>query len=228
MQLIETETGRREPAGKRSPGSTSPARRGAGVSPAASRSFAARLRGLRQSVWLPLMAKALGLLAGMLALAAIGASSLAKGSGVRVAAPAQPGVGVATAALAATSHAATPHAPERPANAPPTTERSASDAGAEPSDAGAEPSDAGAEPGDAGAPPAALTPDGKVILNLAGISELRRLPGIGAKRAEAILALRAKLGGRFKRLTDLLRVKGIGTKGLKKIEANAVLDAPKA
>jgi competence protein ComEA len=226
MQLIETETGRREPAGKRSPGSTSPARRGAGVSPAASRSFAARLRGLKKSVWLPLVAKALGLLAGMLALAAIGASSLANGAGVRVAASAWPGDGVATAAAAATPraatpHAATPHAPQPPISAQSTSERSAGDAGAEPSDAGAEPSDAGT-------PSGALTPDGKVILNLAGIAELRRLPGIGAKRAEAILALRAKLGGRFKRITDLLRVKGIGTKGLKKIEANAVLDAPKA
>jgi competence protein ComEA len=84
-------------------------------------------------------------------------------------------------------------------------------------------SDAGS---DAGAmPPAALTPDGKVVLNRAGIDEIRRIPGIGAKRAQAILDLRAKLGGRFKRLSDLLRVKGIGPKSLKKMEAHVVLDA---
>src|SRR6185295_4539739 len=88
-----------------------------------------------------------------------------------------------------------------------------------------EASDAGA-PDDAGATPG-LTADGKVILNLAGASDLRRLPGVGPKRAEAILALRAKLGGRFKRITDLLRVKGIGPKSIKKIEARAVLDATK-
>jgi len=82
MQLIETQTGPREHAGKRSRGSTSPARRGGEAIPVAPRSLAARLGRLRSSVWLPLVAKAVGLLAGMLALAAIGASSLANGPGV--------------------------------------------------------------------------------------------------------------------------------------------------
>ena len=210
MQLIETQTGPREHAGKRSRGSTSPARRGGEAIPVAPRSLAARLGRLRSSVWLPLVAKAVGLLAGMLALAAIGASSLANGPGVPLAPSAQHALGMA-AGMA-------PAGTSKPATAP----AAASVASAEPA------TDAGTEPSDAGAPSAALTPDGKVILNLAGVSELRRLPGVGPKRAEAILVLRAKLGGRFKRITDLLRVKGIGTKGLKKIEAAAVLDAPKA
>src|ERR1700690_1256012 len=39
---------------------------------------------------------------------------------------------------------------------------------------------------------------------------LRPLPGIGEKRADAILALRMRLGGRFRSVEDLLKVKGIG------------------
>jgi DNA uptake protein ComE-like DNA-binding protein len=38
--------------------------------------------------------------------------------------------------------------------------------------------------------------------------------------------LRMRLG-RFKHVNDLLRVKGIGVKGLKKILPHIVLDAPK-
>jgi competence protein ComEA len=73
---------------------------------------------------------------------------------------------------------------------------------------------------------AGMTEEGKVILNLAGVEDLRHLPGVGAKRADAILALRARLG-RFKQVNDLLRVKGIGVRGLKKITPHVVLDAPK-
>jgi competence protein ComEA len=79
----------------------------------------------------------------------------------------------------------------------------------------------------AGAPHAAaahaLTPDGRVILNRAGLAELRRLPGIGAKRAEAILSLRQRLG-RFRRASDLLRIKGIGPRLLERISPHLVLD----
>ena len=71
-----------------------------------------------------------------------------------------------------------------------------------------------------------MTEDGKVILNLASIADLRHLPGVGAKRADAIVALRTRLG-RFKQVSDLLRVKGIGVRGLKKIAPHVVLDAPK-
>jgi len=75
-------------------------------------------------------------------------------------------------------------------------------------------------------PSAGVTEDGKVILNLASVEDLRHLPGIGSKRADAILVLRARLG-RFKAVNDLLRVKGIGVRGLKKIMPHVVLDAPK-
>jgi len=77
-------------------------------------------------------------------------------------------------------------------------------------------------------PPAGsgLTADGRVILNLASADELRKLPGVGQKRAEAIVALRQKLG-RFKRPTDLLRIRGIGPKRLKQMLPKLVLDPPK-
>jgi competence protein ComEA len=82
---------------------------------------------------------------------------------------------------------------------------------------------------DAGPPdvPAAsgVTPDGKVVLNLATDDDLRRLPGIGPGRARSILALRARLG-RFSRPEDLLRVKGIGRKLLARIRPLLLVDAP--
>jgi competence ComEA-like helix-hairpin-helix protein len=41
---------------------------------------------------------------------------------------------------------------------------------------------------------------------------------VGAKRAEAILALRARLpGGRFHQIEDLLKVKGVGRAMLKRL-----------
>jgi competence protein ComEA len=58
--------------------------------------------------------------------------------------------------------------------------------------------------------------DDPVYLNEATVEDLRRLPGIGDKRALAILELRGKLG-RFKQVDDLLRVKGIGRATLKKL-----------
>jgi competence protein ComEA len=73
--------------------------------------------------------------------------------------------------------------------------------------------------------PAGVTADGRVILNLASADELTKLPGIGMKRAQAIVALRTKLK-RFKHPTDLLRVKGIGPRGLQRMLPHLVLDAP--
>lgn len=70
-----------------------------------------------------------------------------------------------------------------------------------------------------------VLPDGRVVLNSATPKELTTLPGIGQKRAEAIIALRTRLKG-FRKLADLLRVKGIGVKSLKKLEPKVVLDVP--
>ncbi len=64
-----------------------------------------------------------------------------------------------------------------------------------------------------------------MILNEASLDDFMRLPGVGEKRAQALLALREKLG-RFKKFNDLLRVKGIGHKTVKKFAELAVLDRP--
>jgi competence protein ComEA len=72
---------------------------------------------------------------------------------------------------------------------------------------------------------AGVTADGKVILNQASAEELTKLPGVGLKRAQAIVALRTKLK-RFKSPTELLRVKGIGPRGLQRMLPHLVLDAP--
>jgi competence protein ComEA len=73
-------------------------------------------------------------------------------------------------------------------------------------------------------PHARATPDDPVILNQATETDLRRLPGIGPKRAQAILALRAHLG-RFRQVEDLLKVKGIGRATLTKLRPIVRLEA---
>ncbi len=73
--------------------------------------------------------------------------------------------------------------------------------------------------------PDGVLADGRVVLNRAGVADLTKLPGIGEKRARAILALRDRLG-RFRSLRDLLRVRGIGLAMLRRIEALVVIDPP--
>lgn len=73
--------------------------------------------------------------------------------------------------------------------------------------------------------PTAPTPDSPLVLNTATEDDLRRLPGIGAKRATAIVALRAHLG-RFRAIEDLLKVKGIGRATLKRLRPLVRLEAP--
>jgi competence protein ComEA len=74
-----------------------------------------------------------------------------------------------------------------------------------------------------GSAPVGVTAEGKVILNAASAEELTRLPGVGMKRAQAIVLLRTKLK-RFKHPSDLLRVKGIGSRGLSRMLPHLVLD----
>ncbi len=70
---------------------------------------------------------------------------------------------------------------------------------------------------DAGAPASnAVAADGKVILNLAAEQDLRRLPGIGRTRAQAIVALRVRMK-KFTQVEDLLKVKGIGRRSLARL-----------
>jgi competence protein ComEA len=76
------------------------------------------------------------------------------------------------------------------------------------------------------APPlSALLPDGRIVLNLADAEQLDKLPGVGRKKAEAIVALRTKLG-RFRKLEELARVRGIKRRFIERIRPLVVLDAP--
>jgi hypothetical protein len=68
-----------------------------------------------------------------------------------------------------------------------------------------------------------VTPDGKVILNSADVKDLTRLPG-RKRRAERIIELRTRLKP-FRRVTDLLRVRGIGCAGCG-VFSRIVLDPP--
>jgi len=71
------------------------------------------------------------------------------------------------------------------------------------------------------------SPSGGVVnLNTATEVELTRLPGIGPSRAKAILALRARLGGRFRRIEELIRVRGIGRKTFRKLAPMLSLQGP--
>lgn len=73
--------------------------------------------------------------------------------------------------------------------------------------------------------PPSRTSDGKLILNQASAAELEALPGVGPKKAQAILDVRQKLG-RFRKVSDLLRVRGVGHKTLKRWEPLLVVDPP--
>ena len=63
------------------------------------------------------------------------------------------------------------------------------------------------------------------MLNAATEADLRRLPGVGPKRAAAILAVRARLG-HFRSVDDLLKVKGIGRATLRRLRPLVRLDPP--
>lgn len=160
-----------------------------------------------------LVAKGAGICALMLGLAGVGALAMAQGLEPRkvlsesreATKPPARAAAEATPTLGSPSPAAPPpSAASAPSAAPPVL----------PSES---PTEAAKSSG--------LTADGRVILNLASVEDLRKLPGIGAKRAEAIVQLRERLG-KFKRVSDLMRVKGIGPKRLKQLAPKLVLDPP--
>lgn len=65
--------------------------------------------------------------------------------------------------------------------------------------------------------------DQKVNINKATIEDLRKIPGIGEKRAQEILDARDLKGG-FKSIDDLLTISGIGQKTLEKIKNDIIID----
>ena len=62
-----------------------------------------------------------------------------------------------------------------------------------------------------------------INLNKAGMSDLVKLPGIGEKTAEKIVQLRNEKG-KFKRLEELMEVKGIGEVKFNKIKKFLYID----
>jgi competence protein ComEA len=76
---------------------------------------------------------------------------------------------------------------------------------------------------------AAVTPvaaTAAVNLNTASSSELASLPGIGPKTAERILEYRQK-NGPFKKIEDLMNVRGIGEKSFLKIRSRLTVGTPR-
>ncbi|PRD26152.1 UNVERIFIED_CONTAM: mazG [Trichonephila clavipes] len=62
----------------------------------------------------------------------------------------------------------------------------------------------------------------KISLNQANLAQLQSLSGVGAKKAQAIMEYRQKNGG-FKKIDELVNVKGIGPKLLEKNKARLIL-----
>jgi competence protein ComEA len=74
----------------------------------------------------------------------------------------------------------------------------------------------------------ASAPAGAPInLNTATVAQLETLPGIGKSTAERILEYRQKNGG-FKKVEDLMNVRGVGEKSFLKLKALITVNAPKS
>lgn len=171
---------------------------------------------VRDSIWFPVALKLAGLLLGVLVLSGVGIASISS-TGSTVSLAGMLGSDIHAAWLASSPDPSAKSAAAPTAQAPPNAPTAAAKKQHQESAGGT-----------ATTASSGTTQDGKVILNLASAEELRHLPGVGQKRADAILALRVRLGGRFKHVSDLLRVKGIGVRGLKKLLPHVVLDAPAA
>ena len=68
-------------------------------------------------------------------------------------------------------------------------------------------------------------PSKPVDLNLANVKELQELPGVGPVTAQRIIDMRQK-SGRFKRVEDLLAVRGISQKKLDAMRPYVTISAP--
>ena len=66
-----------------------------------------------------------------------------------------------------------------------------------------------------------------VNLNTATASQLEAVPGIGPKMAQRIVEYRQK-NGAFKKIEDLMNVKGIGEKSFLKLKPHITVGTPRA
>jgi competence protein ComEA len=73
---------------------------------------------------------------------------------------------------------------------------------------------------------AATKADSVINLNTATIADLESLPGIGKATAQRILDYRQKSGG-FKKVEELMNVKGIGEKSFLKIKGRLTVTPAK-
>jgi competence protein ComEA len=71
-----------------------------------------------------------------------------------------------------------------------------------------------------------LGPAERIDLNRATVSELMRLPGVGQRKAQAIVARRQKAP--FRRPEEVMQVKGCGRSWFQKVKANLTAGAPSA
>jgi competence protein ComEA len=70
-------------------------------------------------------------------------------------------------------------------------------------------------------------PPAAVNINTATASQLEGLPGIGKATADRIVEYRQKNGG-FKKVEDLMNIRGIGEKSFLKLKPLVMVTAPKA
>ena len=65
--------------------------------------------------------------------------------------------------------------------------------------------------------PAAMAKSAPIDLNSASVTDLESLPGVGRRTAERIIEYRQK-NGSFKKIEELMNVKGIGEKSFLKLK----------
>jgi competence protein ComEA len=79
----------------------------------------------------------------------------------------------------------------------------------------------------AATPKAAVSAAAPINLNSATTTQLQTLPGVGPATAQRIVEYRQKNGG-FKKVEDLMNVRGLGEKSFLKIKPLVVVSAPKS